>query len=82
MADIRLEPASDKRMTKATELREMSDEQLLLTLKEARDGLFRMRIRAQTERLDTPTELRKQRRLIARVKTIQTQRAVPSAKGK
>ena len=31
-----------------------------------------MRIQAQTERLDAPSELRKQRRLIARVKTIQT----------
>jgi large subunit ribosomal protein L29 len=61
-------------MTKASELREMSDEQLGLTLKEARENLFRMRIQAQTERLDAPSELRKQRRLIARVKTIQSQR--------
>ena len=62
-------------MTKASELREMSDEQLSLTHKEAVENLFRMRIQSQTERLDAPTELRKSRRLIARVKTIQTQRA-------
>jgi large subunit ribosomal protein L29 len=62
-------------MTKASELREMSDEHLALTLKEAAEGLFRLRIRAQTERLDAPSELRKQRRLIARVRTIQTQRS-------
>ena len=62
-------------MTKASELREMSDEQLALTLKEATGNLFHLRLQAQTERLDAPTELRKQRRLIARVKTIQTQRA-------
>jgi large subunit ribosomal protein L29 len=62
-------------MIKAKELREMSDEQLHLTLKEASENLFRMRIQAQTERLDAPSELKKQRRLIARVKTIQTQRA-------
>ena len=67
-------------MTKASELREMSDEQLGLTLKEARENLFRMRIQAQTERLDAPSELRKQRRLIARVKTVQSQRTRPSAK--
>ena len=67
-------------MTHATELREMSDEQLVLTLKEAAENLFRMRIQAQTERLDAPSELRKQRRLIARVKTIQTQRAAAAAK--
>jgi len=66
-------------MTKASELREMSDEQLGLTLKEAVETLFRMRIQAQTERLDTPSELRKVRRLIARVKTIQTQRAAAPA---
>ena len=61
-------------MTKAAELREMSDEQLTLTLNEATDMLFKLRIKAQTERLETPSELQKQRRLIARVKTIQTQR--------
>jgi large subunit ribosomal protein L29 len=62
-------------MTVASDLREMSDEQLGLTLKEAAENLFRMRIQAQTERLNAPSELRKQRRLIARVKTIQTERA-------
>ena len=60
---------------KASELREMSEEQLTLTLKETAETLFRLRIKAQTERLDTPSELRKNRRLIARLKTIQTQRA-------
>lgn len=61
------------------ELREMSDEQLGLTLKEAADNLFRLRIQAQTERLDAPSELRRNRRLIARVKTIQTERSQPAA---
>jgi len=62
-------------MTIASDLREMSDEQLGLTLKEAAENLFRMRIQSQTERLNAPSELRKQRRTIARVKTIQTERA-------
>lgn len=66
-------------MNKANELREMSDEQLDLTLKEAAESLFRLRIRAQTERLDAPSELRKHRRLVARVKTIQTERALDAA---
>ena len=65
---------------KISELREMSDEQLELTLKEAAEMLFKLRIQAQTERLDTPSELRKQRRLIARVKTIQTEREKVAAK--
>jgi large subunit ribosomal protein L29 len=62
-------------MTKISELREMSDEQIELTLKEAAETLFKLRIQSQTERLDAPSELRRQRRLIARCKTIQTQRA-------
>ena len=66
-------------MTKVSELREMSDEQLDLTLKEAADNLFRLRIQAQTERLDAPSELRKHRRLIARIKTLMDQRARAAA---
>ena len=67
-------------MAKASELREMGDEQLDLTLKEAADSFFRLRIQAQTERLDAPSELRKYRRLIARVKTIQREREIAAAK--
>jgi large subunit ribosomal protein L29 len=53
----------------------MSDDQLVLTLKEAAENLFRLRLQAETERLDAPSELLKQRRLIARIKTVQTERA-------
>ena len=45
-------------MTKAKELRDMSDEQLDLTAKEAVDKLFRARVQSQTERLDAPSELK------------------------
>ena len=64
---------------KAAELREMSDEQLMLTLREAETMLFKLRIQAQTERLDVPSELKKQRRLIARIKTLQTERGQAEA---
>jgi large subunit ribosomal protein L29 len=64
---------------KVQELREMSDEQLELTLKETLGSLFRLRIKAQTERLDAPSELRKHRRLIARIRTIQTERSRAAA---
>ena len=67
-------------MIKAAELRDMSDEQLELTLKEAKENLFRFHIQAQTDRLDAPSELRKQRRLVARVKTIQTERVKAASK--
>ncbi len=61
-------------MSKATELREMSDEQLEFTLKETREQLFHLRFQAATERLDAPSNLRRLRREIARIQTIQTQR--------
>ena len=64
---------------KATELRDMSDEQLRLTLKETAEGFFRLRTQAQTERLDAPSELRKSKKLIARIKTIQRERELVAA---
>jgi len=60
---------------KASELRDMGTEQLELTLNETTDHFFRLRLQAQTERLDAPSELRKHRRLIARLKTILNERA-------
>ena len=67
-------------MTKTSELREMSDEQLMFTLKETADILFRLRVQSQTERLDAPSELRRHRRTIARIKTLQTERQVVAPK--
>lgn len=69
-------------MSKLDELRDMSDEQLGLTLKDATEKLFRLRIQSQTERLDAPSELRRNRRLVARIKTIQTQREKAAAGAK
>jgi len=43
-------------------------------LKDASTTLFRLKIKAQTERLDVPSELAKNRRLIARIKTVQSER--------
>jgi len=57
------------------ELREMSDEPLELTAKDAAVQMFRLRVQSQTEKLDAPTEMRRNRRLIARVRTLQTERA-------
>ena len=65
---------------KASELREMSDEQLGATLKESTESLFRLKLQAQTERLDAPSELRKHRQMIARIKTIQVERARAAAR--
>ncbi|MEL6897857.1 MAG: 50S ribosomal protein L29 [Planctomycetota bacterium] len=64
---------------KTSELREMSDEQLELTRKEAAETLFRLRFQSQSERLEVPSEMRKNRRLIARIKTLQTERQSQSS---
>ncbi len=61
-------------MTKVDELRDMSDEQLTLTLKDCCENLFRLRMQAQTETLSAPSEVRRHRRTIARIKTLQRQR--------
>jgi large subunit ribosomal protein L29 len=58
----------------------MSDEQLLLTLQETARNYFRLRMQAQTERLDAPSELRRHRRLIARIKTLQRLRELGAAR--
>ena len=63
-------------MSTNTELREMSDEQLIATSTEASQTLFRLRFQSQSERLNTPSEIRKNRRLIARIKTIQREREI------
>ncbi|MFN7449736.1 MAG: 50S ribosomal protein L29 [Pirellula sp.] len=64
---------------KASELREMSDEQLELTAVDAAETMFKLRLQSQTERVDVPTQMRHNRRLIARVRTIQTERSLKKA---
>ena len=64
---------------KTNELREMSDEQLMLTVQETEQGLFRLRMQAQKQILDAPSEVKRMRRLIAQIKTLQTQRASRAA---
>jgi large subunit ribosomal protein L29 len=60
---------------KTNELRDMSDEQLELTLKETEHNLFRLRMQSLKGPLDAPSELRRFRRLIAQIKTVQGERA-------
>jgi large subunit ribosomal protein L29 len=61
-------------MSKASELREMSDDQLVFSLNEAKQSLFNLRFQASTEKLDAPSNLRKTRREIARIYTVLRQR--------
>jgi large subunit ribosomal protein L29 len=66
---------------KPAEFRSMSDEQLELTLKETVKNLFHLRFQSATERLETPSEIRKARKDVARIKTIQRERQLTAAKG-
>jgi large subunit ribosomal protein L29 len=59
---------------KPAELRQMSDEQLRLTLNDTVKTLFQLRFQSATERLETPSEILKCQREIARIKTIQRER--------
>ena len=59
---------------KAEELRQMSDEQLDLTLKETVKNLFHLRFQSATDRLETPSEIQKAKRDVARLKTILLER--------
>ncbi|MBY0526729.1 MAG: 50S ribosomal protein L29 [Gemmataceae bacterium] len=64
---------------KPAEYRGMPDEQLTLTLSEEVKNLFHMRVQSATERLETPSQIKKARRNIARMKTIQRERQLASA---
>ena len=61
-------------MAKSSAIREMSDEQLQHELREAQQSLFRLRVQAATERNDVPRNVKKLRRDIARMFTVQRER--------
>ena len=60
--------------SKMKDYRGMSDEQLGLTLKDTEKHLFQLRFQSATDRLETPSEIRKAKKELARVRTIQRQR--------
>ncbi len=64
----------------SSELREMSGEQLEVEIQQARESLFRLRVKSQTDTLNAPSEVKRQRRLIARIKTIQREKELATAK--
>ena len=60
---------------KADQLRNLSDEELERKLGEGRQELFKIRFQAATGALESSARLRQARREIARILTIQHQRA-------
>lgn len=61
-------------MSKVSEYREMNDEQLTFALKEVQKEMFTLRFQSATEKLDAPSNKKKLRQQIARIKTIQRER--------
>jgi large subunit ribosomal protein L29 len=59
---------------KATELRELGDEDLSAKERDLADQLFRMRIQKSMGQLETPDKLRTIRRDLARIKTVLRQK--------
>ncbi|SCE86346.1 LSU ribosomal protein L29P [Micromonospora purpureochromogenes] len=59
---------------KATELRELSEEELVTKLREAKAELFNLRVQAATGQLDNNRRLQIIRREIARIYTIMRER--------
>jgi large subunit ribosomal protein L29 len=66
--------------TSTADYRGMSDEQLALSLKEQEKNLFHLRFQSATERLETPSEIRKAKREVARILTIQRERQLAAEK--
>lgn len=67
-------------MSKASELREMNQEQLLFALKQVQKDLFDLRFQAATEKLDAPSRMKQFRREIARIKTLIREKELISEK--
>ena len=59
---------------KTSELHGMSDDVLALTLTDTEKHLFQLRFQSATDRLETPSEIQKAKREVARIKTIQRER--------
>ena len=59
---------------KATDYKNMSDDELGAALKDVRKHLFDLRFQSATDRLETPSEIRKARRDVARILTMQGER--------
>jgi large subunit ribosomal protein L29 len=64
----------------ASDIREMTDEQIRERVSELREELFRLRFRAKMMQLENPGLPREVRREIARMKTVLRERELGAAK--
>ena len=62
-------------MTKTEDLRTKTDDQLTAELTELKREQFNLRFQSATNQLENPARIREVRRTIAKIKTLQTERA-------
>ncbi len=67
-------------MTNTEDLRQKSDDQLTAELIELKREAFNLRFQAATNQLERPARVQEVRRSIARIKTLQGERARAAAK--
>ena len=67
-------------MSKIEDLRQKSDDQLDEELTSLKREQFNLRFQAATNQLEAPARIREVRRTIAKIKTLQTERASAAAK--
>ena len=67
-------------MTKATDLRAKSDDQLTEELGNLKREAFNLRFQAATSQLEKPSRVKEVRKEIARIKTLQPERNRSAAK--
>jgi large subunit ribosomal protein L29 len=67
-------------MTKATDLRAKTEDQLSEDLGNLKREAFNLRFQAATSQLEKPSRVKEVRRDIARIKTLQNERSRSSAK--
>lgn len=65
---------------KTSELKPMTDDQLSEQLGQLKREAFNLRFQAATSQLEKPSRIREVRRTIARIKTLQSERARSAAK--
>jgi large subunit ribosomal protein L29 len=61
------------------ELRQMAPADLAVKEREAREEIFKLRLKLRTNQLDNPANYRKARRELARIKTLMRQKRGPAA---
>ena len=65
---------------KTSELKPLTDDQLAEQLGQLKREAFNLRFQAATSQLEKPSRVREVRRTIARIKTLQSERARSAAK--